>query len=227
MRKKNISFITLLPFLCLLSVLGQGCRQSSTERGMLCIQLGDYVLAQHFFSQVLENYPGDFRARLGLGKALLQQAIVNTNDTQAWKEALTNLEAARTIDPSAHIADLLGSAWCERGRALLSFRDTVGALTALQRSLEYDAKNIVPLNLAGTIYFHLGEADKSEALFKKAIEIDSASAPAFFNLGMVAYSEGRLTFAHDAWARALTRAPKDEDILYWFSLSEKQLREAR
>ena len=43
---------------------------------------------------------------------------------------------------------------------------------------------------------------------------------------MLRWQAGDVRGAHDQWLAALKALPDDEDILYWFALAEKKLRES-
>jgi Flp pilus assembly protein TadD len=201
------------------------CRSDELDKGQACLALGDYPLAQRFFSRAVESDPRGYVARLGLGQALLQKAYAE-NDSAAFAGALLQLEACRTLRPSADIGGLLAEAWMDRARGLLRARDTLDALAALSKSIDRDPRDPRPVNLAGIVYGKLGDAAKAEALFRKALGLDSADASARFNLGMLRWQAGDAREAHAQWLAALKALPDDEDILYWFALAEKKLRES-
>ena len=205
-----------------------GCMHGNIEKGDTSLRLGDYPAAMAFFSAELQRHPDSYKARLGLGKAMLQKSADAGGDTAVWRKGLMHIEAARTLSPpedAAEIAELLSDAWVHNARALLSRGDTLGSLAALSRAIEYDPEGVEPLNLAGIIYFRLGDSRKAIALFSKAIQIDSLHPSAHFNLGMVYWQNNDIAKAHARWLKALKLSPKDEDVLYWFALSEKKLRE--
>jgi Flp pilus assembly protein TadD len=209
---------------CLILLIAfAGCRNRNLEKGEICLRLGDYPSAIAFFSEAVRRRPDSYEARLGLGKALVQKAC--DADTAAWKSACIQLEAARTLSPTSDIKALLSDVYLERAHQLLSCRDSIGALDALSRAIEFNNRALEPLNLAGIIYFRLGDVDKSEALFRKAVGIDSTNAAAHFNLGMVFWQGGKYRDAHAQWLSALAASPGDKDMLYWFALAEKKLRE--
>jgi len=202
-----------------------GCGRSNVEKGETSIRLGDYERAMVFFSRELDRRPDCGPARAGLGRALLQKAVDKPLVAGLWEEALRNLESAHLLDPSQETAALLCEAWTEKARLCLKTADTVEALSALSRALEHNPRKTEAMNLAGIIYFRLGETAKSEMLFLKAIAIDSSDASARFNLGMVHWNAGAVDKAHRQWLAALSLAPDDEDILYWFAVAEKKARE--
>jgi tetratricopeptide (TPR) repeat protein len=202
-----------------------GCKSRDVEKGEICLKLGDYPLAIALFSEEVKRHPDSYEARFGLGKALLQQACASASDTGSWKNAIIQLQAAATLSPLDNIRPLLSEAYLKRAHMLLSAGDSIDALDALSRAIECDTRAIEPINLAGIIYFRMGETDKAEALFAKAIGLDSTNAAARFNLGMVYWQTGRFGEAHGQWYAALAASPGDKDILYWFALAEKKKRE--
>ena len=202
-----------------------GCGRKDLEKGWISLGLGDYPLAIRFFQAGLEADPGRYDAHLGLGQSLLQKSFAE-NDSAAFAYGLIQLEACRSLAPSNDISGILADAYYERAKLLLRGRDTLSALGNLSKAIERGPGNPKPLNLAGIVYGKLGEPDKAESLFRKALEIDSADASANFNLGMILWEAGETRPAHGHWLKALKKLPHDEDVLYWFALSEKQLREA-
>jgi Flp pilus assembly protein TadD len=201
------------------------CGPSDVEKGNTSLSLGDYPMALAAFGRAAEADPGSWRARLGLGQALLQKAAAES-DSAAFAYGLVQLEACRTLHPGADLSGLLSDAYLERARALARRHDTLGALEAASKAIERNPSNPGPLNLAGILYGKRGDAAKAEALFRKALLADSADASAHFNLGMIRWQAGDARDAHAHWLKALAALPQDEDILYWFALAERKLRES-
>jgi tetratricopeptide (TPR) repeat protein len=208
-----------------LTLFLSGCGGKEAEKGRISLSLGDYPAAIRFYQAAVEEDPGRYDARLGLGQALLQKAFAE-KDAAAFEYALVQLEACRSLAPSLDISGLLAEAYYERARVLLQSEDTVSALAALSKSIDRGPSNPRSLNLVGIIYGKLGESEKAEALFRKALGLDSADASANFNLGMLRWQAGEVRQAHGHWLKALKSMPGDEDVLYWFALSEKTLRES-
>lgn len=216
---KSIGWAIAVATLCV------GCRNADLDKGRSCLGLGDYPLALRFFGRAVEADPGDYEARLGLGQALLQQAFA-LGDSTAFTGALLQLEACRSLRPSDDLGSLLGEAWLERARGLLRAGDTLAALAALSRARDRAPADPKPLNLAGIVYGKRADPDKAGALFRKALALDSGDASAHFNLGMLEWQAGDARAAHGHWLASLKALPADEDILYWFALAEKKLRES-
>ena len=219
MKRINLTIIFMF---CLFYFFG--CSEDNIEKGNASLKLGDYTMAIDFYDAELKNNPQSYEARLGIGKALIQKAVDMKNDTASWKRALTHLEAARTLQPDKDISPFLCEAWSVLGRIMLNVGDTVEALSSLARAIEYSPRNVEPLNLAGIIYFRLGEDKKAEILFKKAIDINKHHPSAYFNLGMIFWVREQIESAHKFWLEALKLEPEDDDILFWFAMAEKRLR---
>lgn len=208
-----------------LAALALAACKDGVDKGYTSLRLGDYPMAIAFFARALEEDPEGYPARLGLGQALLQKAAAES-DSAAFAYGLAQLEACRTLRPDADLSALLSDAWLDRARQLARGRDTLGALEALSRAIERHPDNPAPLNLAGILYGKRGDVGKAEALFRRAIRGDSADASAHFNLGMLRWQAGDAREAHAHWMKALHALPHDEDVVYWFALAEKKLRES-
>jgi len=219
------SIHTVLLFLA--AVVLQSCSSNGTtiQKGEMSLRLGDYTMATGFFEEVLHRSPDNYDARVGLGKALIQQAAKLHDDTLLWSKALINLEAARTLRPQSNVEPLLSDAWMARARINLDNKDTLAALAALSRTLELTPGSTAALNAAGIIYFKLGDTDKSLQLLNRAALTDTTAAFTYFNVGMVKWSIKDYDGAHKAWFRAVTLAPQDKDIVFWFMTAENRLKE--
>jgi len=217
MNTMRHSVIVTLLFLLL------SCTGKRIEKGDVSLSLGDYAMAMSFYGEVLQKDPTNVAARVGMGKAWLQKAIDNDNDTTSWNTALTHLEAARTLEPGEPLDSLLAEVWSVHARNLLFLKDTLEALSALSRAIEYRPRSAEPLSLAGIVYFRLGDPGKAERLFRQALALDTLHASTYFNLGMVHWSNGDAKEAYALWLKALKRAPEDNDILYWFARARKKL----
>jgi tetratricopeptide (TPR) repeat protein len=224
MNKSSIKKLFLLVILTI-SIFLIGCADDTIKKGNICLNLGDYLMAESFYEKALLDNPLSFEARLGMGKALLQHIIDNKSDTALWKKTLLNLEAARNLHPAEDLSTLVSEAWNERAQMMLSIEDTIGALNALSRSIEINNRNVAAINSTGILYFRRGDIEKSEILFRKAVAIDSMHAPAFFNLGMIVWSKHDYLEARNYWLTASKLAPEDDDMVYWLALAEKKLQE--
>jgi tetratricopeptide (TPR) repeat protein len=194
------------------------------EKGEASLRLGDYTMAIHFFDDVLNRDPENFSARIGMGKALIQQASAKNNDSSTWNRALTHLEAARSLRPQCNVEPLLSDAWIVHARMLLDKKDTISALNSLARAIDLAPSAVEALNLAGIIYFRIGEPDKALTLFSRALAADTSKSFTYFNIGMVKWFQCDYEGARRLWFRAVKLAPQDKDIVYWYSVADKKVK---
>jgi tetratricopeptide (TPR) repeat protein len=219
----KVTKLIIYIFIMLALFLFVNCSNNNIQKGTICLSLGDYQMAITFFEKELFMHPQNYEARLGLGKALLQNAIADNNDSILWKKALIQLEAAQTLQPEADLSPLISDAWFEHSRVLLENNDSIGALAALSQAIEHNNKNVVAINNAGIIYFKKGETGKAESLFKKAITIENNNVAGHFNLGMIYWSKQDFDDARACLITAAHLDPADDDIVYWLALVEKSL----
>jgi tetratricopeptide (TPR) repeat protein len=193
------------------------------EKGTLNLTLGDFKRARENFEAVVDERPSSYAARLGLGKAMLQELSGHPCDSMLLFDCLTQLEAARTLSQNKEVEKLLGIVWFKRATILLANRDTLSAITALSRSIALDPSASKPVNLAGILYFYRGETAKALNLFRLVTTIDSGSASGYFNAGMVHWADSNYALAFDSWYKAALRAPADKDILMWAAMAKTRL----
>jgi Flp pilus assembly protein TadD len=193
------------------------------EQGIANLELGDYKRARMHFEAVLDERPSNYAARLGLGKALVQEFSAHPGDSTLLPDCLTQLEAARTLRPEKEVEKILSIVWFKRATALLANHDTLGAMAALSRSTGFDPKAGKPVNLAGILYFNRGETDKALNLFRLVMTIDSGSVNGYFNTGMVYWADGDYARAFDYWYKAALRAPDDKEIVTWAAMAKKRI----
>lgn len=196
------------------------CSDHSIELGNRNLALGDYQRAVHLFSTAVDRNPNSFEARLGLGKALLQQLSAGSQNDELWNGCIINLEAARTLNTAAEEEKLLSAAWNQRAAYKLELKDSTGAIHSLLKSLEYDKANIKSLNLAGILYYNRNEYKKALSMFSLVTHFDSLSPTGDFNKGMIYWAGGDCKSARDAWKRALGKSPLSSDLSYWIALSD-------
>lgn len=215
--------IRIVLFLFVISLVSCERTGSLLDKGNVNLQLGDYKRARSCFEQVVNKHPSSARARLGLGKSLLQQWTVMAGDTMLLSGALVQLEAARTLRAGDEVERLLSTVWCQRAEVSLKSEDTVAALKALSRATSLDPKSTRPLNMAAVLYFHRGEQTKALNLFRLITSIDTASVSGWFNMGMVYWADSNYQHAADAFFEAARRAPDDQEVLRWAALAKKYL----
>lgn len=202
-----------------------GCEKDPVERGIDCLRLGDYAMAKSFFNEQLRREPTHFDARVGMGKALLQEARARDGDTARWREALVHLQAARSIESREFLFPLLSEAWFLYARAMLRAHDTVAALTALTFSLDNQPDNTAALNLAGILYAGYGRTSVAESSFVRALNIDSSNTDILFNLGLLCWYRGDYECSVSYWRRLAELDSTDTRVRRRLELARRRTKE--
>lgn len=214
----------IIVFSLTLFVMNVNCNRidSQVKMGVINLELGDYKRARTNFEAVLEKRPSSYPARLGLGKALLQAFSTHPSDTVLITDCLTQLEAARSLQPDREVEKILSIVWYKRATILLAHHDSIAALTALSRSIGYDPASINPINLAGILYFNKGDHGKALNLFRLVTSTDTSSVQGYFNTAMVLWADSNYTDAYKYWYQAALRSPEDKEIITWAAMAKKR-----
>ncbi|MBD3314275.1 MAG: tetratricopeptide repeat protein [Chitinivibrionales bacterium] len=200
-----------------------GCTRDSVQRGMDCIELGDYEMARQFFEEELRENPRNFEARVGMGKSFLQEAWAESPDSTALRKALVHLEAARSIESRPFLKQLLAEVWSLYGSMKATQGDTLGALTALSFSLDHAPDGTDALNLAGALYASFGHAARAESLFTRAARGDSLNTKSLFNLGMLQWHRKHYAEAAKYWRRITNLDSTDVQATLWLQRAQERL----
>ncbi|HEX3020735.1 MAG TPA: tetratricopeptide repeat protein [Chitinispirillaceae bacterium] len=198
------------------------CSENSVKRGYQSLNLGDYDMAIGFFNEELHRNPGDFGARVGLGKALLQKSYATEQDTTLWHQALIQLQAARSIENRDYLNTLLRDAWIIYGRKKLAAEDTMAALTAMTFALDYDPASAEALNLSGILFSSFGLTQKAESLFVAGSNNSKSSRELQFNLGILYFYRQQYGDALRIWKSASLYDSSDIELKQWIALAEKK-----
>jgi tetratricopeptide (TPR) repeat protein len=200
------------------------CTKSGSliETGNINLGLGDYRRARANFEEAVNRFPKSSFARLGLGKALLQQFSSNPHDSTLLIDCLVQLEAARTLQPSREVEKLLSIVWFKRAKMQIGKADTIAALQALSRSISLDHKASSPVNLAAILYFYRGETAKALNLFRLVTTLDTTSVSGYFNTGMIYWVDSNYVRAYENWLKAAQHSPDDKEILTWAARAKER-----
>jgi tetratricopeptide (TPR) repeat protein len=209
-------------FAILGAVLLISCGENSVKRGYQSLQLGDYDMAIGFFNEQLHRNPRDFQARVGMGKALLQKSYANGQDTVLWRQALVQLQAARSIGNHDFLNFLLKDAWITYGRKKLSAADTLSALIALTFALDYDPSNSEALNLSAVLFSSFGLTQKAESLLTVASYYHKTDKDILFNLGILSFHRKEYSEALRIWKSEALFDSSDAELRQWIELAEKK-----
>lgn len=204
------------------AVLLISCGENSVKRGYQSLQLGDYDMAIGFFNEQLHRNPRDFQARVGMGKALLQKSYANSQDTVLWRQALVQLQAARSIENQDFINLLLKDAWITYGRKKLTAADTMSAFIALTFALDYDSSDSEALNLSAILFSSFGLTQKAESLLTVASHNHKTDKDILFNLGILHFHRKEYGEALRIWKSEVLFDSSDTELRQWIDLAEKK-----
>ncbi len=110
--------------------------QAHLQQGLRLRGQGRLAEALPHFEQAVSHSPTDLRAQQELALARSYQAGQGHYQAGQWAEAIAALESIRAIDPDyPTVADLLYSAYYNRGLALEAANDLPAAQTALQAAI--------------------------------------------------------------------------------------------
>jgi len=164
------------------------CGGKDIEKGWVSLGPGLSMAIRFFQARRGNRTPGINDARLGLGQALIQKAFAE-GDSASFAYGLVQLEACRSLAPSEDLSEILTMPTMSgHGRSCMAGHG-IGPRLFIQGhrsgSLEYQSAEFGRI-----VYGKLGEPEKAEALFRKALQLDSADASANFNLGMIYWQAG-------------------------------------
>lgn len=197
--KKNIIIIIIIALNISFLI---GC-SSEESKGEVALKLGDYKRAIGFFNRALDKNPANYRARVGLAHAYIQEFDIKKDKLSIQEQdslidlCVNELSAALSINPEVKLKKETSQILYRKAKILLEKGDTLLALKTLNKSLKLDKKNIASLNLSGIIFYKLGRSDIAQDYFLNIILIDSTNANAYYNLSIIALESGDLKKAKE------------------------------
>ena len=208
--------VVLNPFfqawlICLVFLL-LGCGETNVEKGEKSLELGDYPLAMGFFQQALQKDPANYRARLGMGKALIQKSSREGVNQEIWSDIVLQFEACYTLKPNKTSQNLLLQAYLNHAENLLEKSDTLATKKTLFKSLELEANSPEPYNLMGMVLAKEGKFDSSLTILHHSLRIDSVFTSSLYNLGMIHYIMEQNDSARKYLHQYMRLSPEDKDV---------------
>ncbi|MDH3212655.1 MAG: tetratricopeptide repeat protein [Myxococcales bacterium] len=201
------------------------------------IRVGEFEAAVSEAEQILAEKPGDGRARVLLGHALLgagsperaESVLREAPDdsaavhaalarvyvkTKRLEQAQASMERARALEPDS-VQWVVDLAWvlAERGAA------DEAIARARESMLEHPDEPEYP-NLLGRILADQGDDAAARTAFRRALEVDPEFAPALMNLAAIARRERRPAEARELLRSALAQRPGDAEALRALGLLE-------
>jgi Flp pilus assembly protein TadD len=202
-----------------------GCG-ADIAKGEECLRIGDYRNAIMFFERAVERNPGSARARAGLAKAWVQRCGAPgaaEAGLEQWQRAVDLLSYAAALDQESAPTALRALAQYQLAKAHIAREDSASARTAANQATRLAPAESRYLNFAAILNFRAGQTDQARDQLIQASVVDTADVTSFFNLGMLAWRDGKPLEAHRWWTAALKRAPRDPNVQYWFAQAEVAL----
>jgi len=159
--------------------------------GLCQWKVGDLTAAEAALTAALEIEPRHLRARVNLGRVLV--------DDERGSEAVDVLRVA--IDDGVESDGL----WNVYGLAQMAQGELDSADAAFVRAIELAPDNLYPLNKLGVCRIRAGRFEDAVEPLLQAAEMDNPPAYVFNNLGLAMERIGQLSEARDALALAAER----------------------
>ncbi|MDD5194265.1 MAG: tetratricopeptide repeat protein [Candidatus Omnitrophica bacterium] len=179
-----------------------------------------------FWQTAIKNSPGSYRVRYNLGNEYFhngkfEKARVSYQDAIALKpdyflayfnlgivnqftgkteDALSALNKASIISPSAEVQLNLGAVYKQRGELDKAFE-------CFRKAIEINPNFAIAYDRLGTIYYISGDKENALRFYKEAIGRNPYYAEAYNNLGVVLLELGRPKEAAAAYKRSIALNP--------------------
>jgi tetratricopeptide (TPR) repeat protein len=186
----------------------QAAQQDALKLGVQLYALGRYEAALELFERAVKEKPQDPDALYWLTRAQLKVGLLNP--------ALENARGLIAKNPryiggymvlaEAYVALYRATEDREKGKAYLE-----QALTVLRDAERVNPRYAPLFAQRGLVYAFLGQADRAEEAFKKALSLQD-TPEVRVALAELYLAAGRLDEALEQYAKALQLSPKDADL---------------
>lgn len=170
--------------------------QKALNHAQKALRSGDYQRAEQLYREILQKDDGEFRAHLGLSKALLKQGRLQESFDHAAR-----VIAANPLSAEAHA--VLGSAILATGDFRLSVEEFRTALNI------DDGQTMAVAGLA-MIDFYENRTTAAIEKLRRAVSMDPDEPDYIFSLGQASARAERYKEAADAYERFLLIAPRTD-----------------
>ena len=169
------------------------------RQGLAKFSARDYPAAVDLLAQVVNRSPDSFAAHGNY--AIVLRALKRVAEAEA------HVRRSLALNPSyAHGYRMLAELMTER-------RDLSGAITAYQRLIELEPRNVAAHNNNSLLLRKIGKLDEALAAMAHASELDPDNAQIRFNLLMMKRDDSVLEEATVLCRRALEQNPTNPEIL--------------
>lgn len=179
-------------FALIVMILFIGCPPAHKNSARIYIQQQDYLRAKEMIFTGLKETPDDYelytllmKAEIGLGNWM--------NASKAFKDAI-KIDSLMTVRYLLGDTDNISVYWqalYNAAVALHAEKNYEGALANLQYTKIIDPNNVSQYILEGGIYSELGDKEKANKAYAKALSIDPENPEAYFLIGKSLF-EGKM-----------------------------------
>jgi len=138
----------------------------------------------------------------GTSESAANEYFQKSKTAQNADEKITLITKAIELNPKP------GYYYIQRGRAYLSKKEYLKAVTDLDKAVEVIPNSFVAYNLRGLAYDALDKQSQAMGEFNKAISLNPAYAEAYSNRGVVFYENKEYEKALQDYNKAITLDPK-------------------
>ena len=171
---------------------------------------GDYTLAVEYYRKILEVEPGDYDARLAVGKLLIL--------TEEYQEAISIFESIYFEDETdVEAMNGLGKCYGLLGMDSLS-------VAWYEQALGYLPENAMQHLYLAEAYGNAGRETDAILSYEKVLEIDDTYAEAWAGIGKMYYWSDKPATSMKYYKRALELDPGNDDLLEEISQVKTEMR---
>lgn len=203
------------------------CSSSDLEKGRICLRLGDAERAVGFLEQAIHDDPANLVARRFLAEALQQKvsSYDTTFEIQAhlWRRSVQEYRIVYSRHPDSVLASHWKEAWLQWCAALEMAGDSMRALHQYREMLQWFPVDLDVLNATALRAYRKQNWSEAESLWTVAIQVDTTSIIAPFNLGMGYWLQGHTRQALEHWVQAFERNPQDTNVIAWMVQARQAL----
>ena len=128
------------------------------------------------------------------------------------------IEAQQYTEKALRLDTSKENAWIARGRILRKYGNLEDALTSSESALVKNQEKITAWLLKGAIQVEMGEIQEATYTFRKTAELDNTNPIVLYNLGVLAFKEGKYELAKSNAEKAIRAKNDFFEALYLYSV---------
>jgi len=179
-----------------LSISSPASNQKALQQAQKALRSGDFQKAEQLYREILQKDDREFRAHLGLSKALLKQ--------RRLQDAFDHAARVIAADPlSAEAHSVLGCTILAGGDFRLSLEE-------FRTALNIDDDQAMAIAGLAMIDFYENRTSDAVEKLRRAVDMDPNEPDYLFSLGQAAARSEKYKEAADAYERFLMIAPRTD-----------------